>query len=478
MSKLWQGLEEMLGPAGVPAAWQSWMGPEFGVFRSAFLQRSARPAKSVPCPRDCGCAHRVVEHPDGSLVGVCDCDPWNCDDIPLKAEDVVILQLNPAKLGRAIARAFKCEAQAADFGLPGTWQVAAYSTDAVPVVLTIQNDRAAFQRVVAELTARLRKRFILLGPTRRFLDVGIMELLENVKAGYFDLESHLTLLPSGILQARPTGGEFFSKYLPEAKEPVSDDEAQTSANEETKAPADYLIKEESRRRRKGRYDRTQGSTWRIWFEGEEIVMPGWVGADYLVFLIRNQGKDYNGRQLTHAVRKGLPSASLGSEQLAGEILFGQDVDGGETEAQRGRVGELAESDLMWDKKQLEEVLRRIKSLGAEIDQYEAAGDFNSEVCQGLKTQLGDQRTLLAANAKKLNGKWVPKAYQKGSFEQKADVIRKHIRKVLDEYLRENCRRFYDHLNDRNTLIYGVKNGYRPKPRVAWEIQLKGGKTGT
>ena len=214
MSKLWQGLEEMLGPAGVPAAWQSWMGPEFGVFRSAFLQRSARPAKSVPCPRDCGCAHRVVEHPDGSLVGVCDCDPWNCDDIPLQAEDVVILQLNPAKLGGAIAKAFSCERRLADFGLPNTWQVAAYSADAVPVILTIQNEEVSFRRVVAELTARLRKQFFLFAPTNRFMAGPSSELLQNVQAVFFDLESHFTLLPSGILQAHLSGGDLFSRHLP------------------------------------------------------------------------------------------------------------------------------------------------------------------------------------------------------------------------------------------------------------------------
>ena len=85
--------------------------------------------------------------------------------------------------------------------------------------------------------------------------------------------------------------------------------------------------------------------------------------------------------------------------------------------------------------------------------------------------------MLAANAKKLKGNWMPKEYQKGTFQEKADVIRKHVRKVLDEHLRENCRPLFDHLNDRNTLIYGVKNRYHPKPRVEWVVQLMGGKTG-
>jgi len=57
----------------------------------------------------------------------------------------------------------------------------------------------------------------------------------------------------------------------------------------------------------------------------------------------------------------------------------------------------------------------------------------------------------------VDGKWVPKEYQKGTFQEKADVIRKHIRKLLDGYLRENCRPLFDHLNDRNTLVYGVSN---------------------
>ena len=95
----------------------------------------------------------------------------------------------------------------------------------------------------------------------------------------------------------------------------------------------------------------------------------------------------------------------------------------------------------------------------------------------LKDKLEEQQDLLRGNAKPVKGKWVAKEYRKGTFGQKADLIRKHVSGIVNGYLRENCRPLFEHLNDRNTLIYGVKNRYRPKPRVEWVVQLKGDKTG-
>ena len=240
---------------------------------------------------------------------------------------------------------------------------------------------------------------------------------------------------------------------------------------------DYLIQQESTRRRAGMQDRTQVSTWRFWFRGEEMLMPPWVGTEYLVFLMRNQGKEFDASALTQAIRKNMVAATAVSGLAVSEILYGQG-DGDDGEPAGGRVGDLNNRDVIWDEHQIAEAMRLITVLQGEIRLHEAAGDFCSEGYQVLKTRLEEQQELLEGNAKNMKGKWVPKEYQKGTFQEKADLIRRHVRKLLDGYLRENCRPLFDHLNDRTTLVYGVNNAYHPKPRIEWEFQFKEGKTGT
>jgi hypothetical protein len=239
----------------------------------------------------------------------------------------------------------------------------------------------------------------------------------------------------------------------------------------------YFIRQESTRRRAGKQDRTEVSTWRVSFRGNEVLMPPWLGTEYLIFLLRSEGSEFDAGALTQVVRKSMGAGAAGSKETVREILHGQEGYGEDGESVGGRIGDLNERDVIWDEGQIADCLRKIASLDAEARLHEKAGDLSSDAYLALKGQVEDQRELLTASAKQVKGKWVPKEYQKGTFQEKADVIRKHVRKVLDEHLRENCRPLFDHLNDRNTLIYGVKNRYQPKPRVEWVVQLKGDKTG-
>ncbi len=225
MSNFWRCLEDVTGIVAVPSAWRARLGEEYNAIKTAFLRPVARMAPSVPCPRECGCAHKVIKHKDGRLVAVCRCEPWNCDDLTLTSDDVVLLELNWQKLYRAISKALECQARHADFGLPCTHQIAAWSSDAVPVILSVQQEPEVFRHVVAELVARLRKRFILLAPTKRFVDTVCLELLENAEAELFDLESQLLIGSNGYLNARQTPGKLFKRFAPETKGSLQEDEA-------------------------------------------------------------------------------------------------------------------------------------------------------------------------------------------------------------------------------------------------------------
>ena len=225
MSNLWHCLEALTDGNHVAAEWARLSGEQFPPLR-AFLRDTTKRARVIPCPHGCGCEHEIIERKNGALAALCRCEPCSCDDFAVTAEQATLLELNTAKLGRAIASGFGCDAKDAGLGLPGTKQIAAFGNAALPVVLTIQQDRASFAAAVAQLVAKLKEHFILLVPTNRFLDANSSGLLKSAKAGFFDLESNLIFLPGGKFQARKSGGELFSPYLPQVSEAISDNEAQ------------------------------------------------------------------------------------------------------------------------------------------------------------------------------------------------------------------------------------------------------------
>jgi hypothetical protein len=221
----WSCLEAIPGQTAVDFTWRTYFGSWFEPFKTAFLHQSPERATSVPCPRECGCQHKVVPHGDGQLIGVCQCESWNCEDIQLTAEDLTLWTLSWPRLGRALCQTLGLQAKTADLNLPATRQVGAWSTDAVPVLLTFQSERTELLFVLGQLVARLRQPFILLGPTSQHLDAAGKELLANVNAGFFDLASQVEFTNAGVLRPRVPPGEMFSRFNPQPKEAVSESTA-------------------------------------------------------------------------------------------------------------------------------------------------------------------------------------------------------------------------------------------------------------
>jgi hypothetical protein len=209
----------------VAATWRARLGGHAEPFAAAFLQRAAKPAGAVPCPRHCGCAHEVVQVRPGELVGVCRCDSWACEDVVLGPEDIAVWELSWSRLGRALCRALGLQVKAADLNLRHTRQIGSWSAEAVPVVLTVQMTRRDLGVVIGTLAARLRQPFILLSPTAGNLDALGKELLANVGAGFFDLDSIVALTPEGTLRCLRPPGELFVRFNPQATEPLAEEAA-------------------------------------------------------------------------------------------------------------------------------------------------------------------------------------------------------------------------------------------------------------
>jgi hypothetical protein len=140
-------------------------------------------------------------------------------------DEAAVLEVSWSRLGRAICKALDCDYRETALPLPSTRQIGCKFASAVPVLLTIQSEREEFRQVVAGVIARLGRPFILLGPTTRWLDAETLGLLHAARSEYFDLESQLTLLPSGVFQPQKSGGELFSRFLPEGEETAGPREA-------------------------------------------------------------------------------------------------------------------------------------------------------------------------------------------------------------------------------------------------------------
>jgi hypothetical protein len=222
MSNLWQCLEVLADGNYVAAQWAKLSGKHFAPLRSTFLRDTQKRSRFIPCPHGCGCEHEIVEHAGGRLVGVCQCEPWNCEDFSVSTTDATLLTFNTAKLGRALCRAFECDANETKLRPPRTWQIGTKFPNSVPVLLTIQNERASFRLVVSELSARLRQQFILLAPTSRLMDTVSREILEASKVGFFDLESNINISAIGGLSAKLPPGKLFQAFAPDAHEPVAE----------------------------------------------------------------------------------------------------------------------------------------------------------------------------------------------------------------------------------------------------------------
>lgn len=238
---MWQSLEQVHGLCAATPTWRRRLGNSFDLFAPSFMRRLEEKAESIWC-EECYCAHAVVTHPDGKMVGVCECDPWNCDDMLLTTDDVALWEVNWTRLGRAVARAFDCEWQEAEFLLPRTRQIGTFGGVGLPVVLSVAHDRMEFRRSVAELSARLRDGFVLLAPTAAFVDVQSRELLSHSRAAFFDLASHVTLLPNGALRARRSGGDLFSPYITTRPEPVVEDVARAAFKLVAQLDAEEIVK--------------------------------------------------------------------------------------------------------------------------------------------------------------------------------------------------------------------------------------------
>lgn len=221
---MWFTLQSIPSLVATETVWRRRTGSQFEAFNALCLQPSSFAVRHVPCPHGCGCDHLVVPRHDGAgAVGVCRCRPALCPDLALSRADITALEVSNDRLGSALCRAFGFERRQAQLPIPGTFQFGAWSSDAVPAILTLQVRRPDFRRAVAEVAASRCRSFLLFGPTSDFLDAPAQSILESHGAAFYDLRTHVALASNGTLHAtRPPGhpANSLPGSLPSPKRPT------------------------------------------------------------------------------------------------------------------------------------------------------------------------------------------------------------------------------------------------------------------
>jgi hypothetical protein len=256
----WQALDRVTGHRALPHVWEPILAEHHAAFKLLCLQPTTDLGGSIPCP-NCACYHRIIPRNDRTgAIAVCRCDPPNCHDIPLTIDQVTPWQLNPPRLGRAIARALGCPIKIDHLTQPNTLQFATWPPENVPVLLTLQTRRHLFRRVIAELLT-LGRPYILFAPTNTFMDAGSQQLLAHAKAAFFTLDATVRLTENGTLEAVRPATELFAAFTPES------DPRRAPA-----APPRYALRKGLR-------------AWELYFDAQRAILNHERGIFYVFWLL-------------------------------------------------------------------------------------------------------------------------------------------------------------------------------------------------
>jgi hypothetical protein len=193
-SAFWIALESVPGGHALPTIWQQHLQQDFGTFKILFLRsRPDIPSASVPCPWSCGCSHKVLPRDNGTLAGICQCNPQKCGEYTVLPEEMIPWELDWSKIPRVLCRAFDLQPKIVKLGLYNTLQIGFWGRDEIPAILTLASNPVEFLNIVAVLVTRFARPIILFAPTNRNIGASAKELLGNIGAAFFSLDAHLIL---------------------------------------------------------------------------------------------------------------------------------------------------------------------------------------------------------------------------------------------------------------------------------------------
>jgi hypothetical protein len=205
----------MVSPAAVLAEWQETVNEEFSLARS-FLRPTPQRAETLPCPGQprCGCRHEIVELDPADLRAVCRCELGDCPTAPVAPVEVVVHELDTARLCRAV-----CDVLGFDGATPGplpgsagSWRVGGCGAVGRAVVLSLAGDEAALLGEVGSVCAVVPEPFLLLTPAGLHFTPRVEAAVRRHRGLHLPLARMVTLTEAGQLKCAQSPGPMLAEW--------------------------------------------------------------------------------------------------------------------------------------------------------------------------------------------------------------------------------------------------------------------------
>lgn len=203
-TRLWQAFEEIPSLTATKAEWQILLGTELAV-AERILQMLPGLSNSYPRVERSGMAMplRVVDHGNGSYVGVCD---ETGESIAISREELIVFGLNQRTFSENIAAAIRLTPASITAGKVRTPLIVGYTSAAqpqIPVVFTSPRDSAELFGEVTGWGGEFSRRCVWLTPTRRFWTPRVEQRVHASQCGLFALQELIDIDAEGNWIARP-----------------------------------------------------------------------------------------------------------------------------------------------------------------------------------------------------------------------------------------------------------------------------------
>lgn len=214
LSPFWDLLETNFPLAGSRSELRARLGPGLvTALERGQILAYLRPADRVACPHPggTGCPRHVIRLSDGRLHGVCGNDPPECEDLGLSQDDIEILGVEPAALGKALRQPLHISGRVeALTGLRGVYLTGSYIPEPSvkhPVYFVARCSEREYSEAFDALRSRSEGGSLaILVPTDRFVDanttrqmgtlgIPVIHLRDLIE---LDTDGHLT----GSIEAR------------------------------------------------------------------------------------------------------------------------------------------------------------------------------------------------------------------------------------------------------------------------------------
>lgn len=434
--------------------WRQELAGAFRVFRP-WLVKTGRPVGHVKRGR-CGCLHRVLADEDGDgFRAVCTCGAGG-ESVRMTEWQARAWQVDGRAVVEAIAAKLPVEVCVKVVGRHLLWEIGTGWTRAGGrrrVLVSLAGKRAVLEAGLGDLFTHGMKDFVLLVADPAWCGSDIGPRLESVGGEIHALGGFVTVGRAGL-----TRGSMVERVL--------EDERQGAGfRVQGEKARSYTLRRRGVKQVGGVRGKPKMDLWAIRYEGGEFDLPDVLGSEYLVWLLLHPARDrvFEAGQLIAAVtRPGGPAVAPTDAQVKDAVF---DSEGQLRMAMRWQP-DVAQAVL--EVEDIEHLEGMVKAVGIAL--REAMKDLGrADEVEELKGKRDDLLAYLEKSTRPgPRGKRLPVGFAGGSGAKQADLVRRHLGKVV-RHVRGLDRAFFGHLNDRAIFRYGEQNYYRPPRGVAWQV---------